>query len=57
MGDRYFMILLDEQRRTIQVAIIHPENVPPAASELLPEFPTAIERGTVDDLVDLRLPS
>ncbi len=56
VGDRYFMILLDEQRRTIQVAIIHPENVPAAAAELLPEFPATVGRNSIDGLVDLRLP-
>ena len=57
VGDRYFMILLDEQRRTIQVAIIHPENVPAAAAELLPELPANVGRGSIDGLIDLRLPS
>jgi len=55
-GDRYFMILLDEARRTIQVAIVHPENVPAAAAELLPNLPHALSRATVDSLIDMRLP-
>ena len=56
-GDRYFMILLDERRRTIQVAIIHPENVPAAAAALLPELPIEVERSDIEGLIDLRLPS
>jgi hypothetical protein len=51
------MILLDERRRTIQVAIIHPENVPAVAAELLPELPAAIGRSSIDGLIDMRLPS
>jgi hypothetical protein len=56
-GDRYFFILLDETERTIQVGMIHPDNIPAAASGVLPEFASAIDRSTVDALRDLRLPS
>lgn len=55
-GDRYFMILLDETTRIIQVAIIHPDNVPTAASDLLPHFPLAVDRSAIDRLVSMRLP-
>lgn len=55
-GDRYFMILLDEQARAIQVAVIHPDAVPPAAAPLLPGMPGALGRGTIDELLGMRLP-
>jgi hypothetical protein len=56
-GDRYFFILLDEPTRTIQVGVIHPENVPSVANELLPNLPASITRNTIDAMVALRLPS
>lgn len=56
VGDRYFFILLDETTRTIQIGILHPENLPAATSELLPELPASISRSTVDAMVQLRLP-
>ncbi len=56
-GDRYFMILLDETRRTIQVAVIHPENVPTDAAVLLPDLPHDLSRTAIDSLVDMRLPN
>jgi hypothetical protein len=56
-GDRYFFILLDETEHTIQVGVIHPENIPAAAAGLLPELPEAIDRGVIDELLALRLPS
>jgi hypothetical protein len=55
-GDRYFFILLDEYTRTIQVGMVHPEQIPSDASALLPGFPAALERSVVDALIDLRLP-
>ncbi|EYF03555.1 DUF2403 domain-containing lipoprotein [Chondromyces apiculatus] len=56
VGDRYFMILLDEQRREIQVAVIHPERIPAAATEMLPSLPGGLSRETVDALLSMRLP-
>lgn len=56
IGDRYFTVLLDETTRTIQVAIVHPANVPAAAAPLLPSLPPSLSRATVDALVGLRLP-
>jgi hypothetical protein len=55
-GDRYFFILLDESQRTIQVAVIHPDNIPQAAASLLPRLPRQLERRDVDALLQLRLP-
>lgn len=56
VGDRYFVVLLDEQTRTIQVALVHPANVPAAAAPLLPELPASLARSAIDGLVGLRLP-
>jgi hypothetical protein len=50
------MILLDEKQREIQVAVIHPEKVPPAAAEMLPSLPGALSRNTIDALLSMRLP-
>ncbi len=55
-GDRYFFILLDEPTRSIQVGVIHPENIPADAGALLPELPARLDRGAIDALVSLRLP-
>lgn len=56
IGDRFFMILLDETSRTIQVAILHPANIPTGLGELFPGLPSRIQRETVDNLIQLRLP-
>lgn len=56
-GDRYFFILLDASTRTIQVGIIHPENIPAAVNALLPELPSNVSRPTIDAVLGLRLPT
>ena len=55
-GDRYFFILLDAERRMIQVGVVHPDAIPAAADPVLPDVPAVIERDAVDALLDLRLP-
>ena len=55
-GDRFFMILLDEETRTIQVAVIHPGNIPLGLAQLLPGLPDQLSRETIDAMVALRLP-
>lgn len=55
-GDRYFIVLLDEATRTIQVGIVHPGKVPAGIAPLLPAIPKAVPRSTIDALVGLRLP-
>jgi hypothetical protein len=55
-GYRYFVTLLDVQTRTVQIALIHPGAVPSSIAALLPDLPQAIDRATVDALVQLRLP-
>lgn len=57
IGDRYFLVLLDEMQRTIQLAIVHPDNIPSAAASLLPNLPADLSRDAVDALLALRLPS
>lgn len=54
--DRYYVLLLDEQSRTVQVAVVHPGNVPASLRGLLPSLPTTIQRATVDGVLGLRLP-
>ncbi|MDC3955203.1 DUF2403 domain-containing lipoprotein [Polyangium jinanense] len=56
IGDRYFMILLDEKQREIQVAVIHPEKIPAEAAGMLPLLPGALSRDTIDALLSMRLP-
>jgi hypothetical protein len=55
-GDRYFFILLDETQRKIQIGIVHPSNIPSAASGLLPQLPQNVDRTIVDAMLDMRLP-
>lgn len=56
VGDRFFLILLDAATRSIQVAIVHPRNIPKNLSELFPMLPSRIQRTTIDNLAQLRLP-
>ncbi|MBN2526674.1 MAG: DUF2403 domain-containing protein [Deltaproteobacteria bacterium] len=56
LDDRYYLILLDEATRTVQVAVIHPDNVPDELTSLLPALPNELSRPFVDGLVQLRLP-
>jgi hypothetical protein len=55
-GYRYFVILLDVKTRQIQLAIIHPANVPSLAQGVLPGLPASITRTVVDNMLTLRLP-
>jgi hypothetical protein len=55
-GYRYFLILLDVPTRTVQLAMVHPAQIPAALAPLLPGLPAAIEDETVRALIDLRLP-
>lgn len=55
-GDRFFYILLDESRRSIQVGIVHPANIPSPAAGLLPQLPKDLERDTIDAMLTMRLP-
>ncbi|HEY2510701.1 MAG TPA: DUF2403 domain-containing protein [Polyangiaceae bacterium] len=55
-GYRYFLVALDVGTRTVQLALVHPQNVPSALGTLLPSLPGAIPRATVDAVLGLRLP-
>lgn len=55
-GYRYFVMLLDVDTRTVQLGMIHPGNIPPAAATVLPNLPTTITRADIDALIALRLP-
>ncbi len=57
IGDRYFVVLLDEVTRRVQVAVVHPERVPSSIATVLPALPRALPRSVIDALADLRLPS
>ncbi|MCA9641652.1 MAG: DUF2403 domain-containing lipoprotein [Polyangiaceae bacterium] len=57
IGDRYFLVLLDESQRSIQLAIVHPDNIPSQAAALLPSLPADLPRAAIDALLALRLPS
>ena len=57
LGFRYFVILLDEGSRTVQIGLVHPSNIPASVASLLPNFPLEIPRATVDAVLGLRLPN
>jgi hypothetical protein len=55
-GYRYLIIALDVGTRTVQLGVVHPQNIPPAIAGLLPNLPATIARATVDGVLGLRLP-
>jgi hypothetical protein len=55
-GDRYFLLLLDERARQIQVAVLHPANLDLSLSPLLPSVPNTVTRTDIDAILALRLP-
>lgn len=56
VDDRYYLVLLDEQSRAVQVAVVHPGNIPASLKAIVPALPNTITRGAVDALMGLRLP-
>jgi len=54
--DRYDLVLLDEQSRAVQVAVVHPGSIPAAARTIVPAWPNTLTRSAVDGLMALRLP-
>jgi hypothetical protein len=56
-GYRFFVILMDVQTRTVQLAIIHPSNVPPSAQTALPGLPQQLPRTVINNILALRLPA
>jgi hypothetical protein len=55
-GYRFFVMLLDVKTRQVQLAFIHPANVPATVTAVLPGLPLQIQRATVDNMLALRLP-
>lgn len=55
-GYRYFLILMDAGSRTVQLAVVHPLQIPASVGALLPALPFTLPRSAVDALLDLRLP-
>lgn len=55
-GYRFFVILFDVDTRQVQLALIHPANVPATVAALLPGLPAQIQRSTVNAVLALRLP-
>jgi len=57
LDDRFFVILLDESVRTVQVAVIPPGAIPPSLTMLFPSLPGVLPRSVIDAFLALRLPS
>jgi hypothetical protein len=55
-GYRYMIILLDVASRSVQLALVHPQNVPASIAGLLPSLPPQLPQATVDGVLALRLP-
>ncbi len=56
VGYRYFIMLLDVASRTVQLGVVHPQNIPTAIAPLLPSLPASVGQTTIDALLQLRLP-
>ena len=54
--DRYYIVLLDQNARTVKVAVLHPQNLPAGARTLLPALPNQVPQTAIDDLLGLSLP-
>jgi hypothetical protein len=55
-GYRYFLIALDVASRTVQLALVHPKNIPTSIEGLLPNLPGSIPSATAASVLALRLP-
>jgi hypothetical protein len=55
-GYRFFVMLLDVKTRTVQLALIHPSNVPATVQTILPGLPAQVSRAAIDNMLALRLP-
>lgn len=55
-GYRYFIVLMDTASRTVQLAVVHPAQVPAELAPLLPDLPAAISPSTISAALELRLP-
>ncbi|HEY4186570.1 MAG TPA: hypothetical protein VGP07_15950 [Polyangia bacterium] len=55
-GYRYFIVLMNASARTVQMAMVHPANVPTGIAAFLPALPASVPQTTIDALMQLRLP-
>lgn len=55
-GFRYFLVLLDSRTRTIQMAMIHPANLPVKAQSVLSSLPSQVQRADIEGILSLSLP-
>jgi Cell wall protein YJL171C/Tos1, N-terminal len=55
-GYRYFVILMDVDARTVQLALVHPRAIPGELGALLPDLPAMVPQSTIDHALALRLP-
>jgi hypothetical protein len=55
-GYRYFVMLLDVDTRTVQLAIVHPQKIPASFGTFLPDFPSRFSRSAIDAALAARLP-
>jgi hypothetical protein len=55
-GYRYVIALFDVASRTVQLAFVHPGNVPAPLGALLPGLPAQVPQTAIDALIALRLP-
>jgi len=56
LGYRYFIVLMDVASRTVQIGLVHPQNIPATLAPLLPSLPASVNQTTIDALLALRLP-
>jgi len=40
----------------VQLAVVHPQNIPAALAPILPALPAQVSRAAIDGLLQLRLP-
>ncbi len=55
-GYRYFIVLMDTNTRTVQLAVVHPQQVPGELAPLLPNLPAKVSQAAITDALALRLP-
>ncbi len=55
-GYRYFIVLMDTASRTVQLAVVHPSQVPGELAPLLPALPATVPQAAIAGALTLRLP-
>lgn len=56
VDERYYLVLLDQDARTVKVSVLHPRNLPAAASMLLPALPNQVPQAAITSLLEMSLP-